>query len=203
MTTKPPTKLPTMDDLAKSFLGIGKGTNAKVVPGQTANPERQQALYEQELAHEACDFGDVLVNYVGSHVDVPVAHRAFGVALGVLNLRSEYPNGGEQFDELADLGGEDLQVETKKKAPVVAPVGAAAVTARLDEASILAAAPFAGVFVRYVTMKKHQLGLSNPQTSYALGRTFHNLRVCFPPEDGGPATFDQYAKQAGEYFNRG
>lgn len=195
------TKLPTMDDLAKNFLGVTKSSEVKVVSGQKANTERQQALYEQELAHEACEFGDVLVNYVGSHVDVPLAHRAFGVALGVLNLRSEYPGGGEQFDELADLGGEDLQIETKKKTPVTAVVSSAKVTPLTEEA-LLAAAPFAEIFVRFVTMKKHQLGLSNPQTSYALGRTFHNLRTCFPPEDGGPAAFDQYAQQAGEYFNR-
>ena len=195
------TKLPTMDDLAKNFLGVSKSSDVKVVSGQKANTERQQALYEQELAHEACEFGDVLVNYVGSHVDVPLAHRAFGVALGVLNLRSEYPGGGEQFDELADLGGEDLQIEAKKKAPVTAAVSSAKVTP-LTEEVVLAAAPFAEIFVRFVTMKKHQLGLGNPQTAYALGRTFHNLRACFPPEDGGPAAFDQYAQQAGEYFNR-
>jgi hypothetical protein len=189
-------KNPTVDDLAKGFLGVATDHEVKVMPGQKADEKRQQALYEQQLAKEACEFGDLLVNYIGSHADLTPPQRAFGTMLGVLNLRRDYPGGGEQFDELADLGGEDLKLQVKDTSQLSPP-------APLDGALLLPAAEFAEALVRYITMKKHQYGVSNPQGAYALGRMFHNLRLTFPPEHGGSVGFDACSRQAGEYFNRG
>jgi hypothetical protein len=189
-------KTPTVDDLAKGFLGVASDREVQVVRGQKADPKRQQALYEQQLAKEACDFGDLLVNYVGAHTELTPAQRAFGTMLGVLNLRRDYPEGGESFDALADLGGEDLKLSSKSTAGLPAPPA-------LTPTTQLPGAQFAEAFVRYVTMKKQQYGVSNPQAAYALGRMFHNLRLTFPPEDGGEDGFDLYGRQAGEYFDRG
>jgi hypothetical protein len=192
------TKAPTLDSLAKGFLGVASEKETRVIKGQTANAARQQAFYEQQLLHEACEFGDILVHYVGSHVDLPLPQRAFGTALGILNLRRDYPTGGEQFDELADLGGEELQLpKSTKPAPIIEP------PLPLTGEALHNAAAFAESFVRYVTMKKQQLGLSNPQAAYGLGRAFHNLRLTFPVDDGNTVAFDFYAQQAGEYFNHG
>jgi hypothetical protein len=193
-----PSRSPTLDDIAKGFLGTEDPKKLHITRGQKANVERQRQLYEQEMMHEACEFGDLIIDYVGVHTTLTTAQRAFAVALGLFNLRRDYPESPQQFDELVDLGGADL------KLPAV-PVQALPPAAewKFDEGQLEAAAQFAETLVKYVTMKKHQLGVTNSQGAYGLGRTFHTLRYGYPETEGGPAGFDYCARYAGVYFGNG
>ena len=186
---------PELDNVARKFLGVTDPSKVKVVKGQTANAEKQRKLYEQQLMHEACEFGDTLVGYVGAHEKLTLGQRVVSVTLALLNLRRDFPDGVQRFDEYVDLGGDDLKLEPVP--PSDKPQGV------LASADFLPAAKFAETLVGYVIMTKHQLGLSNPQGAYGLGRMFHTLRGHFPTANGGPLQFDALAAQAGEYFNRG
>ena len=190
---------PTLDALAKNFLGTGDANQVKVTRSQKANAERQRQLYEQEVMHEACEFGDAIITYIGAmRGQLGLCQRAFGVALAFFNLRRDYPEGPQQFDELVDLAGADL------KYPVdPASVSLPTTEWKFDEAQLEAAAQFAELLTKYITGKKHQLSITNAQGAYGLGRTFHSLRYTFPVEEGGATNFDHCAKLAGVYFGNG
>ena len=188
-------KPPELDNITRKFLGVTDPSKVKVIRGQKADAEKQRKLYEQQLMYEASEFGDTLVGYVGAHEKLTVPQRAVSVTLALLNLRRDFPDGVKKFDEYVDLGGEDLELEPGLSSGT--PQGI------LPSADFLTAAKFAETLVGYVIMTKQQLGLSNPQGAYGLGRMFHTLRGHFPIASGGPLQFDTLAAQAGEYFNRG
>lgn len=186
-------QLPTMDDLAKGFLGTGDPKELIVKRNQKANADKQKALYEQQLTLEACDYGDALVNYVSAHGDLDIGQRVFAVTLALINLRRDFPDGGEKYDAYVDLAGDDLKI-------ITIPAVNDDTWRTLTPESQLAAAKFAETLAAYITMTKQRAGLSNPQAAYGLGRMFHTLRAGFPPAEGGPPQFDVYAKLAGEYY---
>ena len=122
--------------------------------------------------------------------------------LALLCQRADYPEGEAKFDELADQGGKDLQYDGPNN---TLPEDEAAKVVQnlppLEDARFEEAAKFAETFSAYISMKKQQLGVSNPQGAYGLGRAFHNLRFGFPKSEGGSAAFDEYAKRAGRYYD--
>ena len=193
-----PSRSPTLDDVAKGFLGTTDPKKLHVTQGQKADPERQRELYEQEIMHEACAFGDAIVVYVGGMPDLTLPQRAFGVALGIFNLRRDYPEGSKLFDELVDLGGADLKLPPVTVTPLTATQEWQFTPTKLEQA-----AKFAEMFVKYVTMKKKQMSVSNVQTAYGLGRMFHTLRHGYPRDESGAAGFDYCARYAGSYFGNG
>jgi hypothetical protein len=189
-----------LDQTALQFLGAKRG-EVQVHEGQKASADKQRKQHEQMLIKEACDFGNTLVRYIVNHKDMPLKARVWSFALGVLCVRDEYPEGGEKFDELADLGGEDLQLTPPTKQHEEAMRSHARNLPVLEGEVLLEAARFAELVAKYVTTKKHQSGLNNLQAAYGLGRAFHNLRQTFPAEEGGVFAFDEYARQAGVYFD--
>lgn len=180
-----------IDEFSQQFLG---SKDVQVHQGQTADKTKLERMREQYLIQEAAEFGDIITNYIANHPRIDPTQRAFGLTLSILNLRHAYPAGTDLFDDLADQGGKDLQISAT---PV--PDAANAPATRLSDAAEETAAQFSELLTKYVTMKKNQLGTSNYQTAYGLGRAFHNLRSLYP---SGPEVFDTYAAQAGEYFAR-
>jgi hypothetical protein len=191
-----------LDPTVKSFLGVKDESEVKVVTQQKAEGKKVLNAREQYLLAEACEFGDILVGYIGAHPSLDLGQRAWAVVLSLLCQRADYPEGVEKFDELADQGGKDLQYSGPDN---TLPEEEAAAMVRnlpiLEDTRFEAAAQFAETFSAYITMKKQQLGVSNPQGAYGLGRAFHNLRLGFPKSEGGSAVFDEYAKRAGRYYD--
>jgi hypothetical protein len=120
--------------------------------------------------------------------------------LGILNVRFDYPDGQERFDEISDLAGEDLVLPPPMPFTPEEEVQIRRHRRPLEDESFRKAANFAEVFAKYITLTKHSMGLSSQQAAYGIGRAFHNLRQCFPREDGGTVAFDEYARLAGDYF---
>lgn len=191
-----------LDPTVKSFLGVANEEEVNVVTGQKANDKKAVDAREKYLLAEACEFGDILVSYIGDHPRLDLGQRVWAVVLAMLCQRGDYPEGVEKFDALADQGGQDLQYEGPNN---TLPEDEAATMVRdlppLDGDRFTDAAKFAETFSAYITMKKQQLGVSNPQGAYGLGRAFHNLRLGFPKTEGGTAVFDEYAKRAGRYYD--
>jgi len=195
-----------LDEQTRRMLGVKDDADVQVVSGTPADAahaeqraQRLRKAQERALLDEACEFGDALISYVAMRSKLPLTHRAWATALSVFNVRAEYPEGSAKFDDLVDQGGSDLRIPATERG---APDKFLEHTAVLEDESLEEAAEFAETFSKYITMKKHQLGLSNPQAAYGLGRAFHNLRLGFPPEAGGTAVFDARAHQAGEYYDR-
>lgn len=192
-----------IDDQTKRFLGVTRDDQVQVMKGQTADEKRLRSMREKALLAEACEFGDILVKYIGLHHKLSFHQRAFATALGIFNVRFEYPEGSDKFDDLADQGGDDLHLDTTSEVSDEAQAEEIRRGLRpLEGESLVEAAKFAETFAKYITMKKHSMGISNPQAAYGLGRAFHNLRLGFPMEEGGAIAFDKLALQAGEYFDR-
>jgi hypothetical protein len=194
-------QIPT-DPMAKAFLGDDP-SKVTVMPGQKADAKKQAAIHEKFLFSEACRFGDDMVRYVMAHHKLSEAQRIWGFVLTVFCLRGDYPDGTEDFDELADQGGEDL--ELAKKNIVEEPERIKDIAARLREftdAELQEAATFAERTNAYIEATKQRDGISNPQAAYALGRAFHNMRFGFPLEKGGTAAFDEFVRRASAYFER-
>jgi len=190
-------------ELERRFLGVKTAEEVHVLENQKANEERQAHAYETMLLREACEFGDSLVRYIMGHYKLSAAQRAWAVVLGTLNVRGDYPGGTEEFDELADRGGEQLQLDNvnivdddEEKQRIVQELP------QFTQEQYREAAAFAEAFSRYIGMKRNQLGTDRKQTAYGLGRAFHNLRLTFPMEGGGTAAFDELARRAGDYFDR-
>ena len=193
-----PSRSPTLDDVAKGFLGTSDPKKLHVSRNQKANPETQRRLYEQEIMHEACAYGDAVILYVGGMPNLTMPQRAFGVALGIFNLRRDYPEGVKAFDDLVDLGGADLKLPATEVTPLPPTQ-----EWKFDSDALEHAAKFAEAFIKYATMKKKQMNITNLQGAYGLGRMFHTLRQNFPVTEGGPAAFDYCARYAGVYFGNG
>lgn len=190
------------DPMAKAFLGSDP-SKVTVMPGQKANETKQAAMQEKYLLAEACRFGDDVVRYVMGHYKLSEAQRIWGFAVTLFCLRADYPDGGDDFDELADQGGEDL--ELPKKNIIEEPERVNDIATRLREftdAELLEAASFAERTNAYIEATKQRDGISNPQAVYALGRAFHNMRFGFPLEKGGTAAFDEFVRRASAYFER-
>lgn len=191
-----------LDPSVKRFLGVRNDEDVKIIPAQQAEGKRLVDARERYLLSEACEFGDILVGYVGDHHKLDLGQRAWGVVLAMLCQRADYPEGAEKFDELADQGGQDLQYDGPNN--TLSEEDAAKVVQTLpplEDARFEEAAKFAETFSAYISMKKQQLGVSNPQGAYGLGRAFHNLRLGFPKNEGGSAVFDEYARRAGRYYD--
>ena len=190
----------SLDDTAKRFLQIG-GNTPEVHEGQKADAEKQRDGWERVLLSEACEYGDDLVRYVAMHQQLESEELAWGFCLGIYCARAEYPNGGDEFDDLVDQAAKDLVLsettvvndqEEIAKIQMELPQFTAS---RLEEAAV-----FSENFQEFLKKKKHQVGMSNRQGAYGLGRAFHNLRRTFPADKGGSAAFDELARRAGQYF---
>lgn len=192
-----------LDELERRFLGVKALEEVHILENQKANAERQAEAYEHQLVREACEFGDSLVRYIMGHHKLSPIQRAWAVVLGTLNVRVGYPGGGEEFDELADRGGEQLQLEsTSEITDEEEKERIARELPQMTQQQYREAAAFAEAFSKYIGMKRNQLGVDRRQTAYGLGRAFHNLRLTFPMEGGGTAAFDELARRAGDYFDR-
>jgi len=196
---------PKIDDVTKRLLGVKDSAQIHVMEGQTADADKLRAANEQYLLQEACRFADILVHYIGDRSMYTMGQRAFALNLSIQCLRFEYPERGDKFDEIADQGGEDVvdTAPTTNMAAVDAAADAVEQGLRDTKSEVfIKAAKFAETLTNYVTMKKDQLGISNVQCAYALGRLFHTMRTQFPADAGGVTTFDEYAQIAGRYFER-
>lgn len=185
-----------LDETAKNFLGVTDEKDVKELRGQKADAQKVADVQKDLLLHEACNFGDALVRYVINHLKLSNEQRAWATTLGILCLRSDYPNGEATFDELSDQGGDDLELETINYDAFEN----IQKDALADESVFSEAAKFAELFAKYTAQLKNTFGISNPQVCYGIGRAFHNLRLTFPHESGGPAGFDHWASEAGAYF---
>jgi hypothetical protein len=192
----------TLTAAEKRFLGVNSIKDVEILEGQKADTKRQAQAYEQRLVAEACEYGDSLMRYIIGHHKLSPAQRAWAVVLGILNVRRDYPS-PEEFDELADRGGADLQLQTRNV--VTDPERIANIATEVppfDNEEQRGAAEFAEQFAGYIGMKLRQLGVDARQSVYGIGRVFHNLRFTFPMDQGGTAAFDELAKRAGVYFDR-
>lgn len=195
-------KPPRLDSLANAFLG---NQEAVIVEGQKADEKKQLEMAARQLLFEACDYGDVLVKYVAMHGRLSPAQAAWGFALALLNVRSEYPEGGDAFDDLAEQARQDLELAVTTE--VTDPERIARTQADAEREAqewtheeFTEAATFAENMAEYFGKKKRQQDIDNKQAAYGLGRAFHNLRLTFPADHGGSAAFDVYAKRAGVYL---
>jgi hypothetical protein len=153
-----------LDPTIKSFLGVRNEQEVKVVVGQKADDKKAVDARERYLLTEACEFGDILVNYIGDHHKMDLGQRAWAVVLALLCQRADYPEGVEKFDELSDLGGADLQYDGPNNTLPEEEVAEAIRTLPpLEGDRFEEAAKFAETFSAYISMKKQQLGISNPQ----------------------------------------
>lgn len=193
---------PELDTTAKRFLG-SQLDEVRVIAGQKADEKKQLAAQEKYLLAEACQFGDSLVHYVMGHRKINELQRVWGFALSVFCLRADYPEGVEDFDTLVDRGGEDLRlaatntVQDSERAKQILrelPV--------FTDEEQRAAATFAERMTKYIESTKNRKGLSNPQAAYGLGRTFHNLRLGFPANQGGTVAFDEFVRRSSAYYER-
>jgi hypothetical protein len=192
----------TLDATARRFLGSNLD-EVRVIAGQKADEKKLVASQERYLLAEACQFGDILVRYTMAHRKLSFEQRAWGFALSLFCIRGDFPEGLEDFDELADQGGNDLELSHKNV--VTDAERASRIAKELPEFSqtgLQDAAGFAEQVSKYVETKKHQMGLSNPQAAYGLGRAFHNLRLGYPLSEGGTAAFDELTRRASGYYER-
>lgn len=191
-----------LDPTALRFLGVQNMQDVRIMEGQKGQAEKVQVQTEKYLLEEACGLGDSLVRYVTAHTkDYTLPQLIWGTVLGTLCLREDYLDGTNKFDELADQGGQDLKLDAKPPAYLTEEQCAKIIrTIRLTDAAMLVAAKFAELYAGYVAMKKRQTSIANVQIAYALGRSFHNLRMTFPETEGGRVAFDELAHQAGVYF---
>lgn len=189
-----------LDATAKRFLQVGQNA-PEIHEGQKADAEKQREGWERVLLAEACEYGDDLVRYVAMHHKHSSEELAWGFCLGLYCARAEYPNGGEEFDDLGDQAATDLVLAEDTVVRDQAEVERVQLelpqfsTERLREAAL-----FSENFQEFLKKKKHQVGISNKQGAYGLGRAFHNLRRTFPANKGGSAAFDELARRAGQYF---
>lgn len=189
-----------LDATAKRFLQIGQDT-PEIHEGQQADADKQREGWERLLLSEAGEYGDDLVRYVAMHRQLEHAELAWGFCLGLYCARIEYPNGGEEFDDLGEQAANDLVlaettlVRDPEKAEKIQMEVPQFSDTRLKEAAV-----FSENFQEFLKKKKHQIGISNKQGAYGLGRAFHNLRRTFPADKGGSAAFDELARRAGQYF---
>lgn len=189
-----------LDIIAKRFFGT---SNVEVIKGQKADAQKQQKIQERFLLDEARNFGDILVRYIIAHRKLSKEQRAWGFGLALFCLREDYPHGIDDFDELIDEGGASLTLneqniitDEKHIAKVKEELLPFADTKQHQ------AAVFAENVSKYIETKKHQLGLSNPQAVYGMGRAFHNLRLGYPLKEGGTAAFDELMSRANGYFRK-
>lgn len=191
-----------LTEAEKRFLGVNSIKDVEVVEGQQADANRQAQAFEQRLIAEAIEYGDSLMRYVIGHHRLSPAQRAWAIVLGILNVRREYPS-PEEFDELADRGGADLQLQTRN---VITDPDRIAEIARdlppFDNEELRGAAKFAEQFAGYIGMKLRQMGVDARQSVYGIGRVMHNVRFTFPMDQGGTAAFDELARRAGAYYDR-
>lgn len=183
-----------LDAIAKRFLGTN---NVNIITGQKSNEQKQKEMQEHYLLEEAKCFGDTLVRYIVAHRKLLTAQRAWSFGLTLFCLREDYPHGIDEFDELIDQGGKSLAlddqnfiVDGEKELP------------EFTDIEQRQAAELAEKISKYVETKKHQLGLSNSQAVYGMGRAFHNLRLGYPLEEGSTEAFDTLVKRANQYFVR-
>ena len=191
-----------LDPIERRFLGVNSIADVHVMEGQQSNEKRRAAGYEQHLVAEAIEYGDSLMRYIIGHHKLSPAQRAWAIMLGILNVRRDYPQ-ADEFDELADRGGADLQLQTRNV--VSDPDRITAIAKDLPAFSpeeLEDAAKFAEQFAGYIGMKLRQLGVDTRQSVYGIGRVMHNVRFTFPMDQGGTAAFDELAKRAGAYFDR-
>jgi hypothetical protein len=189
-----------LDDTARRFLQVGSNA-PEIHKGQQADEEKQRDGWERMLFQEACEFGDDLVRYVAMHKRNTPEQLAWGVCLGLFCARNWYPNGEEEFDELTALAAKDLvlaQTTIVEDEEEIARIQTE--MPQFSKESFEAAAEFSENFQDFIRKKKTQVGMSNKQGAYGLGRAFHNLRRTFPKESGGSAAFDELARRAGIYF---
>lgn len=194
MSNDPNRKVPT-DPMAQRFLGPNLD-QVRVMTGQKANQQKQLAAHEQYLFAEACEYGDDLIRYVMGHHRLRDVQRVWGYALAIFCLRRDYPEGTNDFDELFDKGGADLELQ-KKNISQETPEHPQFTPEEQQEA-----AGFAEHVSKYIESTKYRGGLSNAQAAYALGRAFHNMRFGFPLDRGGTAAFDAWVTRASAYFER-
>lgn len=191
-----------LDPAALRFLGVQSMQDVQIIEGQKAKQEKLQAQTEKFLLEEACGFGDSLVHYTTAHSkEYSPAQLIWGTVLATLCLRDDYLDGVEKFDELADQGGKDLQLNVQYVEPTEEQRTEIIRKVQLAGDEALNAAKFAELYAGYVAMKKRQTSISNIQIAYGLGRAFHNLRLTFPEDEGGRIGFDELARQAGAYFD--
>ena len=189
-----------MDDTVKNFLGVTHEKDIQVIEGQKVNDKKLAQVQDEYLLHEACEYGDALVRYVINHLKLTNEQRAWATSLGMFCLRAEYPEGVDTFDDLMLDGGNDLILE--KESEDTEEVRANTKKEALQDEEVLEeAGKFAELFAKYTANLKKNLGVSNPQAVYGLGRAWYTLRRAFPEESGGPAGFDYWASQAGDYFH--
>jgi hypothetical protein len=198
MPIRPDSKL---DETARSFLGGGSGAKIEVHEGQEADEQKLLEQQERALLAEACDYGDDLVRYVAMHRDLSPEEAAWGFCLGLYCARNAYPEGGEEFDDIADQANKDLVLAKTTVITDQAEIDRIQTELpQFDDASFKKAATFAENVASFLQRKKQQLGIANKQGTYGLGRAFHNLRQTFPTANGGSAAFDELARRAGVYF---
>lgn len=183
---------PVIDNTAQRFLG---NKPVHVMEGQKANAQKVQDVQEKYLIAEAKQFGDALVQYVGMHQDIAPRERAWATMLSVLNLRRDYPDGAARFDDVVDVAFIDLNQKIQLPPTTVEPR-----STQPQPIDVTAAAEFSERFTKYITMKKQQMDIANPQAAYGIGYAFHTLRGAFPAAEGGVTEFDSLAENAANYF---
>lgn len=189
-----------LDATAKRFLQIGQDT-LEVHEGQNADADKQREGWERVLLRESCEYGDDLVRYVALHQKLSPEEMAWGFCLGLYCARQEYPNGGEEFDELGVQASKDLVLA--ETTVITDEEEIARIQTELPQFNDIqqeTAAVFSENFQEFLRKKKHQIGISNRQGAYGLSRAFYNLRRTYPKDKGGSAAFDELARRAGRYF---
>ena len=196
-SSKPDDKL---DETAQRFLQIGQNA-PEIHEGQKADADKQREGWERMLLSEACEYGDDLVRYIAMHKQLDPAQITWGFCLGLYCARAEYPNGGEEFDDLGEQAAKDLVLsETTVIEDAQEIERIQTELPQFTEKAQHEAAVFSENFQEFLKKKKHQVGISNKQGAYGLGRAFHNLRRTYPASHGGSAAFDELARRAGRYF---
>lgn len=197
--------VPTLDLTAKSFLGVDNLDEIREIEAHTSKEEDVAKAREQLLLNEACRYGDSLVAYITGHTDLKPWQLIYGTALGIFNLRYEFPDGEEKFDEIAATAAEDSQAQRPPSQGSESSVAVAA-NFEFEPEAYRPAKKFAELFVKHTSVLKNSMGVSNAQVAFGIGRAFYILRDKFPPEEGGTALVDRLAAEAGRYFfnaNRG
>jgi len=191
-----------LDATARRFLGSNID-DVRVMAGQKADDKKLLASQEKFMVAESCEFGDIIVRYTIAHRKLSLEQRAWGFSLALFCIRGDFPEGVEDFDALADQGGDDLELSGKNVVTDVERAKSIADdVAQFSEIALREAGKFSEQVSKYVETKKHQMGLSNPQAAYGLGRAFHNLRLGFPTNAGGTAAFDEFVRRASGYYER-
>jgi hypothetical protein len=170
--------------------------------GQKIDQDKAVAARERFFMEEACDYGDEIVKFASLRlVKYTPEQIVWGFCVGLYCLRRDYPGAAQAFDDIVERAGKELKVtatgaitdeaEIKKIQDGIVP---------FTEEEERVAVQFAEVFLQYISRSRKQTGVSEGQTVYGLGRSFHNLRLTYPKEKGGTAAFDTYARKAGNYY---